>query len=126
MPMFWKKRQFIRALSLLLQWGANIIFACALYSLFPIRHITFLFIGLAIAVFVGTKIRHFGTKKIIQLQRDRFFQIYTHMQNTAMSKGSEVTDGELLSKTQWQHQNDLRLADKQGRLMAFLKGEAKL
>ena len=78
------------------------------------------------AVFAGTKIRSLGTKKIIQLQRDRFFQIYTHMQNTAMSKGSEVTDSELLSKTQWQHQNDLRLADKQGRLMAFLKGEAKL
>jgi len=126
LPIFWKKRKLIRASSLILLWGANIIFACSLYSLFPIEHVTFLLIGLAIATFVGTKIRSFGTKKIIQLQRDRFFQIYTHMQNMAMSKGSEVTDSELLSKTQWQHQSDLRLADKQGRLMAFLRGEAKL
>ena len=116
----------IRFVSLLLLWGGNIIFACALYSLFPIKHVTLLIIGIALATFGCTKIRSFATKKIIQLQRDRFFQIYTQMQNAAVSKGSEVTDSELLPKTQWQHQNDLRLADKQGRLMAFLKGEAKL
>ncbi|MCL2260927.1 MAG: hypothetical protein FWC15_06180 [Fibromonadales bacterium] len=126
LPMFWRRRKLIRFVSLLLLWGGNIIFACALYSLFPIKHVTLLIIGIALATFGCTKIRSFATKKIIQLQRDRFFQIYTQMQNAAVSKGSEVTDSELLPKTQWQHQNDLRLADKQGRLMAFLKGEAKL
>jgi len=126
LPVFWKKRQLIRAVSILLLWGANIIFACALYSLLPMKHVIFLFIGLAAATFAGTKIRSFGTRRIIRLQQDRYFQIYTQMKNQAVSKGSEITDGELLDKTQWQHQNALRLADKQGRLMVFLKGEAKL
>ena len=112
--------------SLLLLWGGNIIFACTFYSLFPIENVVFLFIGLALAAFAGTKIRSLGSNKIIVLQRDRYYQIHTQMKNQAVARGSEITDGELLSKAQWQHHNDLRLAEKNGRLMAFLKGEAKL
>jgi len=85
-----------------------------------------LIIGFTLSIFLGRKIRALGTEEIVHLQQDRYFQIYTQLKNQAVSKGDEVSDSELLSRTQWQHQNDLRLMDKQGRLMAFLKGEAKL
>jgi hypothetical protein len=60
------------------------------------------------------------------MQQDRYFQIYTKLASEAMSKGSEISDSELSSRTQWQHQNDLRQADKQNRLLQYLKGEAML
>jgi hypothetical protein len=85
-----------------------------------------MFIGLGLAIFAEIKIRFYGTNEIIRLQQDRYFQIYTHLANQALAKGDEISDSQLLAKTQWQQQNDLRLADKQGRLLQFLRGEAKL
>ena len=126
LPKFWKKRNAIRFTSLLLFWAANLSCGCSLYYLFPSQHIMLLIIGFTLSIFLGRKIRALGTEEIVHLQQDRYFQIYTQLKNQAVSKGDEVSDSELLSRTQWQHQNDLRLMDKQGRLMAFLKGEAKL
>ena len=128
LPKFWKaeKRKLIRVANYLLFWMGNLFCACSLYYLFPYEHVVFLIIGMALSMFIEIKIRSFGTKDIIRLQQDRYFQIYTQLANQAVSKGNEVSDSELLSRTQWQHQNDLRLADKQGRLMEFLRGEAKL
>jgi hypothetical protein len=128
LPKFWKaeKRKLIRVANYLLFWLGNLFCACSLYYLFPYEHVVFLIIGMALSMFIEIKIRSFGTKDIIRLQQDRYFQIYTQLANQAVSKGNEVSDSELLSRTQWQHQNDLRLADKQGRLMEFLRGEAKL
>jgi hypothetical protein len=83
-------------------------------------------IGFGLSIFLQVKIRNLGTIKIIHLQQDRYFQIYTQLANQALAKGNEISDSELLAKTQWQQHNDLRLADKQGRLLAFLRGEAKL
>jgi len=128
LPMFWKdeKRKLIRFASVLLFWLGNLSFACALYYLFPYRHIAIMLVGFGLAVFAEIKIRSYGTSEIIRLQQDRFFQIYSHLENLALAKGDEISDSQLLAKTQWQQQNDLRLADKQGRLLQFLRGEAKL
>jgi len=132
LPKFWKKRKFIRAASFLWFWAGNLSCACSLHYLLPYRFSNKYFdfalmaIGIALSIFVQVKIRSFGVKNIIRLQQDRYFQIYTHLANQAVSKGDEISDSQLLAKTQWQHHNDLRLADKQGRLMEFLKGEAKL
>jgi len=128
LPMFWKgnKKKLIRTASILLFCLGCLSFACALYYLFPYRHLTLLIIGLALSIFLEVKIRAYGTNEIIRLQQDRYFQIYTHLANQALAKGDEISDSQLLSKTQWQQQNDLRLADKQGRLLQFLRGEAKL
>jgi hypothetical protein len=128
LPMFWKgkKKKLIRIASILLFWLGNLSFACALYYLFPYRHLIFLLIGLGLAIFAEIKIRFYATNEIIRLQRDRYFQIHTHLANQALTKGDEISDSQLLAKTQWQQQNDLRLADKQGRLLQFLRGEAKL
>jgi len=130
LPMFWKtpQKRFIRILSYLLFWAGNLLSACSLYFLFPHgkQNFVLLIIGMALSIFIEVKIRSFAIKDIIHLQRDRYLQIYTQLASQALSKGDEISDSELSSKTQWQHQNDLRLADKQGRLMEFLKGEAKL
>jgi len=128
LPIFWKgkKRKLIRAMSILLFWLGNLSFACALYYLFPYRHFAFIIIGLGLAIFAEYKIRSYGTNEIIRLQQERYFQIYTHLANQALAKGDEISDSQLLSKTQWQQNNDLRIADKQGRLLQFLRGEAKL
>ena len=128
LPMYWKgnKRRFIRTASLLLFWGGNFFSACALYYLFPYKHFSLLIIGIVLSILIENKIRHFGTKEIIRLQRDIYFQNYTQLANRAVSKGDEISDSELLAKTRWQHHNDLRLADKQGKLLPFLRGEAKL
>ncbi|MDR3000152.1 MAG: hypothetical protein LBU89_02715 [Fibromonadaceae bacterium] len=132
LPKFWKRRKPIRAASLLWFWLGNLSCASSLYYLFSHRFsnkyfsFTLLIIGMVLSIFAQIKIRSLGTKNIIRLQQDRYFQIYTQLANQAISKGDEVSDSELLAKTQWQHQNDLRLADKQGRFMEFLRGEAKL
>ena len=128
LPMYWKgkRKRIIRSASIFLFWLGNISFACALYYLIPYKHIVFLFVGFLIAVFAEFKIRLYGTGEIIRLQQDRYFQIYTNLANQALAKGDEISDSQLLSKAQWQQQNDLRLADKQGRLLQFLRGEAKL
>lgn len=131
LPLFWKgkKRTLIRMASLLIFWLGNLTSACALYYLLPdfqYKHFVALVIGIGLSVFVQKKIRYYGTDKMIHLQRDRYFQIYTKLANLALSKGDEISDSELLAKAQWQQHNDLRLADKQGRLLAFLRGEAKL
>jgi hypothetical protein len=126
LPMFWKgkKRKLIRIASVLLFWLGNLSFASALYCLY--RHPILLLIGLGLAIFVEVKIHSYASGKITRLQRDRYFQIYTNLANQALAKGDEISDSQLLAKTQWQQQNDLRLADKQGRLLPFLFGEAKL
>jgi hypothetical protein len=128
LPMFWKgkKRKLIRSASVFLFWGGNIFGGCALFYLFPYKHFAFLLIGMGLAAFIEIELRSFGTSKIVRLQQDRFFQIYTQLANQVLSKGNDISDSELLSKTQWQHQNDLRLVDRQGRLLEFLRGEAKL
>jgi len=128
LPMYWKgkKKKFIRAGCILLFWLGNLSFACALYYLFPYRHVVLMLVGLGIAIFAEFKIRSYGTSEMIRLQRDRFLQIYSHLENQALAKGVEISDSQLSDKTQWQQNNDLRLADKQGRLLQFLRGEAKL
>jgi hypothetical protein len=128
LPIFWKgrKKKLIRIASILLFWLGNLSFACALYYLFPYKYFVFLFIGLGLAIFVEIKIRFYGTIEIVRLQQERYFQIYTNLANQDLTKGDEISDNQLLAKTQWQHNNDLRLADKQGRLLQFLRGEAKL
>lgn len=132
LPLFWKKpkKKFIRTVSFSLFWLGNLFFAASIFYLFPNTHFIFLIIGFAIgfalSIFMAFKIRHLGTNEIIRLQQDRYFQIYTHLAGQALSKGDEISDSELLSRTQWQQHNDLRLADKQGRLLPFLRGEAKL
>jgi len=128
LPMYWKgqKKKLIRASSVLLFWLGNISFSCTLYYLIPYRHAVFLLLGFGLSIFVEIKIRYYGTIEIIRLQQERYFQIYTNLANQALVKGDEISDSQLLSKTQWQQQNDLRLADKQGRLVQFLRGEAKL
>lgn len=126
LPMYWKgsRRKLIRAVSILFFWGGNLFCACTLYYLF--KHFLLLIVGLALSIFVGIKIRSFGTKEFIRLQQDRYFQNYTQLASQAVSKGDEISDSELLARTQWRHHNDLRLADRQGRLLPFLRGEARL
>ena len=128
LPMYWKdnKRKLIRAASLTLFWIGNLFSACVLYSLFPYKHPLLFLIGMVLSIFIEVKIRYFGTKEMIRLQRDIYFQNYTQLANRAVSKGDEISDSELMAKTRWQHHNDLRLADKQGKLLPFLRGEAKL
>ena len=130
LPMFWKtsKKKVIRIVNFLLFWAGNLFSACALYSLSPSERASWvlLIIGMVSSILVEIKIRSFAIKDIVHLQQDRYFQIYTQLASQAVSKGNEISDSELSAKAQWQHQNDLRLADKQGRLMEFLKGEAKL
>jgi len=125
LPKFWKKKKLIRLASLLLFWLGGLSCACSLYYLLY-EHFILLIVGLALSIFLEIKIRSFAIKDTVRLQQDRYFQIYTQLASQAVSRGDEVSDSELLSKAQWLHQNDLRLADKQGRLMPFLKGEAKL
>jgi hypothetical protein len=128
LPIHWKgkKRESIRMVSFLLFWLGNLLSACALFYLFPYKHFMLPIIGLGISIFIEIKIRSWGVRDIIRLQQDRYFQIYTHLASQAVSKGDEISDSELLAKTQWQHQSDLRQADKQGRLVEFLRGAAKL
>jgi hypothetical protein len=128
LPIFWKgkKKKLIRISSILLFCLGNLFFACALYYLFPYKHLVFLLIGLGLSIFIEIKIRFYATIEMVRLQQDRYFQIYTHLANQALAKGDEISDSQLLAKTQWQHHNDLRLMDKQGRLLQFLRGEAKL
>lgn len=83
-------------------------------------------IGMGLSILVQTKARSLITDKIIRLQHARYLQIYTHLKTQAVDKGDEISDSELEAKAQWQQQNELRLADKQGRLLLFLRGEAKL
>jgi hypothetical protein len=128
LPIFWKgkKKRIVRSASILLFCLGSVSFACALYSLFPYRHFALLIFGFVLSLFLEVKIRSYGTIEIIRLQQERYFQIYTHLANQALAKGDEISDSQLLAKAQWQQQNDLRLADKQGRLVQFLRGEAKL
>jgi len=128
LPMFWKgkKRKLIRFTSIVLSWAGNLFCACALYYLFPYEHWILLIIGMGLSIFAEIRIRAISTGEIIRLQRDRYLQIYTKLANLALTKGDEISDSELSAKAQWQQHNDLRLADKQGRLMLFLRGDAKL
>jgi hypothetical protein len=128
LPIYWKgnKKKLIRTVSISLFWLGSLSFACALYYLFPYKHPVLLFIGLGLAILAENKIHIYGADEITHLQHDRYFQIYTHLANQALARGDEISDSQLLAKTQWQQHNDLRLADKQGRLMQFLRGEAKL
>jgi hypothetical protein len=126
--MYWTSRnkKIIRSVSLTVFWVGTLLGACVLYSVFPHKHPSLLLIGLVLSLFIETKIRYLGTKEMIRLQRDMYFQHYTQLANRAVSKGDEISDSELLAKTRWQHHNDLRLADKEGKLLPFLRGEAKL
>jgi len=128
LPMYWKDntRRLIRTASLTLFWIGSLFGACALYYLFPYKHFSLLIIGIVLSILIEIKIRHLGTWEMIRLQRDIYFQNYSQLANKAVSKGDEISDSELLAKTRWQHHNDLRLADKQGKLVPFLRGEAKL
>jgi hypothetical protein len=128
LPMYWKgkKKTIIRIASHFLFWLANIFGACTLYYLFSEVHAGIIILGFAGSIFISLKVRIESTKKVLRLQQDRYFQIYTKLASEAMSKGSEISDSELSSRTQWQHQNDLRQADKQNRLLQYLKGEAML
>jgi len=127
LPIYWKgkKRWFIRAGSLFLFWTANLFGACSLYFLIY-EHVTLIVVGLAISIIVGVKISRISVKDIVRSQQDMYFQTYTRLRSQAKLKGDEVLDSELSSKAQWQYHNDLRQADKLGRLMQFLKGEAML
>jgi hypothetical protein len=124
--MYWKgiKRKAIRFISVLLFWLGNLSFACVSYYLFP--HLALLAVGMVLSIFVKVKIRFYATREIISLQQDRHFQIYSQLKNHALIKGDDISESEISSRSQWQHQNDLRIADKQGRLMEFLRGDAKL
>ncbi|MDR2580534.1 MAG: hypothetical protein LBC85_06020 [Fibromonadaceae bacterium] len=126
LPIYWKgkKKGAIRAVSLLLFWAGNLLGAAAMLYFFD--YAASMAIGLGLSFFIGMKISQLSTKEIIRLQQNMYFQIYTQLANHALSKGDEVSDSELLSKAQWQHHNDLRQADKRGRLRSFLKGEAML
>jgi hypothetical protein len=128
LPMYWKgkRRKIIHAASNLLFWGANILGACTVYHFSPGEHPSVMALGLAVSIFISLKVRVESTRKVLRMQQDRYFQIYTKLANQALSKGSEISDNELLSKTQWQHHSDLRQADKQGRLLQYLRGEAML
>jgi len=128
LPIFWKgrRKKLVRIANILLFFLGSLSFACSLYYIFPYRHSIFLLIGLGLSIFVEIKIRFYGTIEVVRLQQERYFQIYTHLANQALAKGDEISDTQLLAKTQWQQHNDLRLADKQGRLLQFLRGEAKL
>jgi hypothetical protein len=128
LPMYWKgkKKLGIRAASNLLFWLANIFGACTFYYLFSGQHVILIAAGFVISVFIGLRIRRASTKNVLRLLQDRYFQIYTRLASQAMSKGSEISDSELLSRTQWQHHSDLRQADKQGRFLQYLRGEATL
>jgi len=128
LPMFWKgkKRKLIRFASTLFFWAGNLSCACALYYLFPYKHWVLIIIGMGLSIFLEIKIRAFSTNEIVRLQQDRYLQIYTKLLNQALTKGDEISNSELSAKAQWQQNNDLRIADKQGRLMLFLRGDAKL
>jgi hypothetical protein len=120
-----KNRGFIRAVSLLLFWVANLFSACALHYLLY-EHLILMIAGLALSIAAGIKINRLSTDDIVHAQHNTYFQIYTKLANQALQKGNDVSDSELSSRAQWQHHNDLRQADKQGRLMQFLKGDAML
>jgi hypothetical protein len=128
LPMYWKgkKKMLIRIASHVLFWLANILGACTLYYLFSGLHAAIIILGFVLSIFIGLKVRIESTKKVLRMQQDRYFQIYTKLANEAKSKGSEISESELSSRAQWQHQNDLRQADKQERLLQYLKGEAML
>jgi hypothetical protein len=128
LPMYWKgkKKTIIRTTSHFLFWLSNIFGACTLYYLFSGLHPAIIILGLAISIFISLKVRIESTKKVTRLQQDRYFQIHNKLANEAKSKGSEISESELSSRAQWQHQNDLRQADKQERLLQYLKGEAML
>jgi hypothetical protein len=128
LPMYWKgkKRKLIRMASVSLFWAGNLFSACSLYYIFPYQHWIFMFIGIGLSILAQTKFRNLVTDKIIRLQHERYLQIYTRLASHASTKGDEISVSELEAKAQWQQQNDLRLADKQGRLLQFLRGEAKL
>ena len=83
-------------------------------------------LGLVISIVVGVKIKRISVKDIVRSQQNMYFQIYMQLRSKVKLKGDEISDSEISSKAQWQHHNDLRQADKQGRLAKFLKGEAML
>lgn len=128
LPLYWKgcKRKIIHLTGEFIFWIGNISCALFLYYIIPSKHYILLIVGMGVSIFIELKIHFYAIKGIVRLQQDRYFQIYTELANKALSKGNEILDSELLSRAQWQHHNDLRIADKQGRLMAFLKGQAKL
>jgi hypothetical protein len=128
LPIYWKgkRRKLILMASISLFWAGNLFSACSLYYIFPYQHWIFMLIGMGLSILVQTKARSLITDKIIRLQHARYLQIYTHLKTQAVDKGDEISDSELEAKAQWQQQNELRLADKQGRLLLFLRGEAKL
>ena len=127
MPIYWKgkNRWLIRAGSLLLFWAANLFGACSLYFLIY-EHLVLVVLGLVISIIIGIKIRRVSVKDIVRSQQNMYFQIYMQLRSKVKLKGDEISDSEISSKAQWQHHNDLRQADKQGRLAKFLKGEAML
>lgn len=126
MPLYWKgkNRWLIRAGSFLLFWAANLFGACSLYLIYP--HLVLVVLGLVISIIIGIKIRRISVKDIVRSQQNMYFQIYMQLRSKVKLKGDEISDSEISSKAQWQHHNDLRQADKQGRLTQFLKGEAML
>jgi endonuclease YncB( thermonuclease family) len=60
------------------------------------------------------------------LQRDYYYQIYRALEEAAYKEGRVMRKNDLQNQCMWQHQNDLRKADKENRLIAFLKGKASL
>ena len=127
LPIYWKgkNRWLIRAGSLSLFWVANLFGACSLYFLIY-EHIVLVVLGLVISIIIGVKISRISVKDIVRSQKNIYFQIYMQIRGKGKLKGDEISDSELSSRAQWQYHNDLRQADKQGRLTQFLKGEAML
>jgi hypothetical protein len=125
-PKEWEGRHlWVKPLTVLWLVAAPLLSAATLYFLLPLG-VFALVLYVAISVVFGVCLFFGFTKGPYAQQRDYYYQIYRALEEAAYKEGRVMRKNDLQNQCMWQHQNDLRKADKEGKLRSFLKGKATL
>jgi hypothetical protein len=125
-PISWPRRRgLVKAGTVAWILLAGAFSASALYAVLPLGWAG-LFAYLALALVFGVCLLFGFSRRQYQLQHDYYYQIYRQLEEAAYKEGRVMRKNDIENQCMWQHQSSLRQADKEGRLVAHLKGKAEL
>ncbi len=125
MPIWWKpgKRRLVYLATLLMLALTAIDAAAVLYFLLPWGYVA---LGFYAVFFVLVLLwsQQLALRKHYYLQRDCYFLDYNKLAHQMHKEGKPIHDADLRNRCMWEHQSNLRQADRKHRLGRYLKAKA--
>ena len=125
LPIGWSpsRHNLYYVVTLLLFSLSALSFACSLHYLLPWGYVALGFywvLGLLLLLFSQNQ----ALRKHYFLQRDCYFLDYHKLAHQAHKEGKALNDGDLRNRCMWEHQSNLRQADRKHRLYKYIKAKA--